>query len=200
AIESQLGGALIVDPRGDVSTDRVFVMTQWDDTRIRVDELVTPEARRVFAINGFSWPHTERLDEQVGQSTRWRIVNLTQVGHPMHLHGFYFTVQAVGTGLADTVYEPGAYRQVVTERMAPGGTMQLAWTPERVGNWLFHCHLVSHVTPALRFWLPQEHTSGHHGPQGVHDVKTGMAGLVMGIRRPRQAGAPPPPPPPPPTR
>src|SRR5262245_4068621 len=143
AIESQLGGALIVDRRGDASADRVFVMTEWDDTRVRIDELVTPEVRRVFAINGFLWPHTERLDERVGRAVRWRIVNLTQAGHPMHLHGFYFTVQAVGTGLADTVYQPGAYRLVVTELMAPDGTMQLAWTPERVGNWLFHCHLGS---------------------------------------------------------
>ena len=83
AVDSQLGGALIVDAAGATEPDRVFVMTEWDDSRTRIDELVTPDVRRVFAINGLSWPHTERLDERVGERVRWRIVNLTQAGHPM---------------------------------------------------------------------------------------------------------------------
>ena len=182
ASESQLGGAFIVDPRGEISQDRVFVMTEWDDSRTRIDELVTPDVRRVFAINGFSWPHTERLDERIGHEAKWRIVNLTQVGHPMHLHGFFFDVQAVGTGVRDTVYQPADYRHVVTENMPIGGTMVMSWIPERAGNWLLHCHLIAHVTPALRFWVPSDQTGGGHAAHGSHDVKTAMAGLVMGIR------------------
>jgi FtsP/CotA-like multicopper oxidase with cupredoxin domain len=180
AFESQLGGAFIVDPPGDAPADRVFVLTEWDDSPRRVDELVTPEVRRVFAINGFSWPHTERLHERVGQDVRWRIVNLTQALHPMHLHGFYFTVQSSGSGLQDTLYQPDAYRRVVTENMTVGRTMLMAWTPERPGNWLLHCHFVSHVTPALRFWLPSDESAGSH-VHGAHDAATAMAGLVIGI-------------------
>jgi FtsP/CotA-like multicopper oxidase with cupredoxin domain len=181
AMESQLGGAFIVDPRGDRPSDRVFVMTEWDDSRVRIDELVTPENRRVFAIDGFSWPHTERLSEEIGRPVRWRIVNLTQAGHPMHLHGFYFNVQAVGTGLQETSYQPEAYRQVVTEFMPIGGTMQMAWTPERAGNWLLHCHLVGHVTPALRFWRPAAPPDDGHAAHETDHAISGMAGLVMGI-------------------
>jgi FtsP/CotA-like multicopper oxidase with cupredoxin domain len=189
--ESQLGGAFIVDPPGTVAADRVFVMTEWDDTRVRVDEIVNADVRRVFAINGRSWPHTERLDERIGRETRYHIVNLTQAGHPMHLHGFYFSVRSVGTGLRQTMYTPGEYRQVVTEGMNVGSTLQMAWTPERVGNWLLHCHLIAHVTPALRFWAPtsaqaavdKPQPSEHdHDTHANHDVMTGMAGLVMGIR------------------
>ena len=181
AAESQLGGAFIVDPPGAVATDRVFVMTEWDDSRIRIDELVNSDVRRVFAINGRSWPHTERLDERVGGEARWNIVNLTQVGHPMHLHGFYFAVRGVGTGLQTRTYAPNEYRHVVTETMAVGATLQMAWTPERTGNWLLHCHLIAHVTPALRFWAPPA-ASHEHGSHDGHDAITGMAGLVMGIR------------------
>ena len=189
--ESQLGGAFIVDPPGAVAADRVFVMTEWDETQQRVDEIVNPDVRRVFAINGRSWPHTERLDERVGQEARWHIVNLTQVGHPMHLHGFYFSVRGVGTGLRQTSYAPSDYRQVVTEGMTVGSTLKMAWTPERTGNWLLHCHLIAHVTPALRFWAStsaeasadKPQTAEHnHGAHAGHDVMTGMAGLVMGIR------------------
>ena len=115
AVESQLGGAFIVDPRGSVPSDRVFVMTEWDDSELLVDEVVDARTRRVFAINGRSWPHTERLDEQVGRPANWRIVNLTQVSHPMHLHGFYFSVRSIGTGLRQTTYAPDEYRTAVTE-------------------------------------------------------------------------------------
>ena len=181
AVESQLGGAFIVDSRGPLPADRVFVMTQWDDSTLRVDEIVNAEVRRVFAINGRSWPHTERLDERVGRPAHWRIVNLTQTGHPMHLHGFYFSVRSVGTGLRQTTYAPDQYRLAVTEGMLAGSTMQLSWTPERTGNWLLHCHLIAHVTPALRFWAPTTHESGHVA-HASHDAQTGMAGLVMGIR------------------
>jgi FtsP/CotA-like multicopper oxidase with cupredoxin domain len=180
AVESQLGGALIVDERGVVPESRVFVMTQWDDSRLRVDEIVNAEVRRVFAINGRSWPHTERLDERVGRAVRWHIVNLTQSGHPMHLHGFYFSVRGAGTGLRYTVYAREEHRQVVTETMAVGATRYVIWTPERAGNWLLHCHLIAHVTPALRFW--SSGASSDHGAHGSHHATTAMAGLVMGIR------------------
>ena len=154
AVESQLGGAFIVDPRGSVANDRVLVMTQWDDSQLLVDEIVDARSRRVFAINGRSWPHTERLDEQVGRTANWHIVNLTQVSHPMHLHGFYFSVRSIGTGLRQTTYAPDEYRTVVTEPVPAGRTVQLAWIPERPGNWLLHCHMIAHATPALRFWAP----------------------------------------------
>jgi FtsP/CotA-like multicopper oxidase with cupredoxin domain len=181
AFESQLGGAFIVDLRGDTVLDRVFVMTQWNDSPRR-DQLLPANLRVVYAINGFSWPHTEHLDERVGQPVQWRIVNLTQVTHPMHLHGFYFTVQAVGTGLRDSRSQQEDYRTVVTEYMLVGGTMQLTWTPDRSGNWLFHCHLLGHTSPALRFWKSVAPESHEHPEHQQHDAETAMAGLVMGIR------------------
>ena len=165
AVESQLGGAFIVDPRGSVPSDRVFVMTEWDDSELLVDEVVDARTRRVFAINGRSWPHTERLDEQVGRPANWRIVNLTQVSHPMHLHGFYFSVRSIGTGLRQTTYAPDEYRTAVTEAVPAGRTVQLSWTPERAGNWLLHCHMIAHATPALRFWAPAVPTTTRTPPR-----------------------------------
>jgi manganese oxidase len=195
AAESQLGGALIVDPQGNAEVDRVFVMTEWDDSRVQADEVVNADTRRVFAINGTSWPHTERLDERVGRTVRWHIVNLTQSGHPMHLHGFFFSVRGVGTGLQYDSYSPGDHRQVVTEDVRVGRTMQMVWTPERAGNWLLHCHLVPHVTPALRFWASSSTPLTSESAHGSHDARTAMAGLVMGIRVAgiESASAPPPP-------
>jgi FtsP/CotA-like multicopper oxidase with cupredoxin domain len=181
AFDSQLGGAFVVDSPGQVLPDRVLVMSEWNDSRVRIDELISPDVRRVFGINGRSWPHTEALTEQVGRETRWRVVNLTQTAHPMHLHGFYFEVRAIGTSTRQASYLPSDYRTVVTEFMPVGGTMLMAWTPERTGNWLLHCHLLSHITPALRFWKKADVTGAHSG-HDTHDAAAAMAGLVMGIR------------------
>ncbi len=178
--ESQLGGAFIVDPAGPVDSDRVFVITAWATQETRADdENIRPGIRRVLAINGFSWPHTERLDERVGRSVRWHVVNLGGGGHPLHLHGFHFTVEGVGSLLRHETYDQSQYRQVVTEVVPMGSTMRMSWTPERSGNWLFHCHLLSHVSPLLRFWQSAEDDHANHA---THDATTAMAGLVMGIR------------------
>ena len=51
-------------------------------------------------INGLSWPATERLTYQRGETVRWRLINLSSQVHPMHLHGFYFEVESLGDGVA----------------------------------------------------------------------------------------------------
>jgi hypothetical protein len=35
----------------------------------------------------------------------------------------------------------------VTQVVAPSETFEMEWTPERVGNWLFHCNMVGHMSP-----------------------------------------------------
>ncbi|HUF51419.1 MAG TPA: multicopper oxidase domain-containing protein [Longimicrobiales bacterium] len=144
--DSQLNGVIIVDapeaPRR--SNERVFVLSWWlPDTLVAA----TAQLSSVFVINGLSWPHTERFDVTQGDSLYWRWISVTVANHPMHLHGFYFRVDAKGTPVRDTIYEPGQRRMAVTEVLGPGQTMAMAWSPERPGNWLMHCHFANHVTP-----------------------------------------------------
>lgn len=172
-LESQLGGALIVDG-ASAPRDRVFVMTEWTERPTTRDGVT----KRAFAINGRSWPATERMEERVGIEIRWRWVNLTASSHPMHLHGFYFTVDAVGDGIRARPFASDPKPRVVTQFMPVSSTMDMRWTPERPGNWLLHCHIVSHMSPSLRFWAPPS----EHGGHAIHDPATAMSGLVMGIR------------------
>jgi len=176
--DSQLGGAFIVDPKGAPTSDRVFVISEWDERRNRVDDTPQPGDPHVFVINGQSWPYTERLREQVGREARWRVINMSLVAHPMHLHGFYFDVRGQGNGITHATYPTDQTRKVVTQGLAVGTTLDMAWMPERAGNWLFHCHVVGHITPTLRFW--ESAPEDHHNQQ-VHDAATGMTGLVMGV-------------------
>ena len=176
--DSQLLGALIVDPPSPPASalDRVMVITMW----IHPADTALPLGRRreTLAINGLSWPHTERLAYALGDSVRWRVINGAASNHPMHLHGFYFQVDSRGTATADTIYAPGERRLAVTEFMLSGTTLALRWSPTRPGNWLFHCHLIAHISPLGRLRPGEPHTHGGSAPNHALDE---MAGLVMGI-------------------
>jgi hypothetical protein len=187
--DSQLVGAFIVDRAGADpvranARERILVMTAWDDSLRNPASPYGP--RQVYAINGRSWPFTERLTYDEGDSVRWRVLNLSQHSHPMHLHGTYFRVQARGMPFADTAFG-GAARLAVTESLGAGATMSIAWVAERPGNWLFHCHLINHIDEALRLGdavVDPAHTDHAR----VTDM---MAGLVSAITvRPASARPP----------
>jgi hypothetical protein len=95
-VDSQLSGALIVDPRGaGTLPDRVFVLGHWDQEGDAKSIPPKPELE-TWVINGKSWPNTERLIYPAGRLVRWRWINATDENHPLHLHGHYFLVEAIG--------------------------------------------------------------------------------------------------------
>ena len=169
----QLAGAFVIDSAGARGDDRVFVINIWGEG---VDSTTY---RNGVAINGKSWPYTERIAAAMGDSVRWRWVNASIRPHPMHLHGFYFRVDAKGFVQRDTLLAPAAQRMAVTETMFPFQTMSIVWSPDRPGNWLFHCHLAFHVIPETRLDPPARHER-HDGLS--QDADRHMAGLVLGMR------------------
>ena len=177
--DAELSGAFVIDPRGAVVRDRVFVIALWSKEPLP-GGIVGRNSLLRFTINGKAWPNTERLTYVVGDTVRYRLVNTSAAAHPMHLHGFYFDVNSRGDGTTDSVYAPSAPRQrVVTERVAPGRTATITWVPERAGNWLFHCHDNYHVlrnAPLDGTPLPAEHLV--HPKNHTLEM---MGGLVMGI-------------------
>jgi FtsP/CotA-like multicopper oxidase with cupredoxin domain len=106
----ELAGALVIDPPGAVAgADRVLVITEWTSLTpaqvaavMRADDpgqvFASLKPRLTFVINGLSWPATERLTYRLGETARWRVINLSSQAHPMHLHGFYFDVESLGDG------------------------------------------------------------------------------------------------------
>jgi manganese oxidase len=212
--DTQLSGALIVDPVGTApDSDRIFVVTDW--TSLTRDELrqlanadepgplfLTMNPQYTFTINGLSWPHTERLTYRIGQPVRWRILNLSSQAHPMHLHGFYYEVESLGDGVRDTEFAEGRMPRVVTQLMPPGATMKMVWRPERVGNWILHCHIADHISPARQLTGSNGNEPSHSAAQTAagagssedsskartteghrheNHSSAGMAGLVLGV-------------------
>jgi FtsP/CotA-like multicopper oxidase with cupredoxin domain len=211
--DTQLHGALVVDPPAAAGRalppDRLFVISAWFTRDTTSVSGLGPDA--VLAINGRSWPFTERIAMAEGDTARWRVVNASLLEHPMHLHGAHFEVRARGDGARDTLYAPEERRLAVTELLLPGETMAMAWTPVHPGNWVFHCHFASHITVREAFeadrrmparpvatlaaaGAPAGHAHGAHaaapGPDGT---PRHMEGLVLGITvtpRPRPAARP----------
>jgi FtsP/CotA-like multicopper oxidase with cupredoxin domain len=138
-------------------------------------------ARFALQLNGRSWPHTERLRYDIGDTARWIVVNGSPEDHPMHLHGFHFLVTARSHADRDSVYAAERRRLAVTELLRPGESMALEWIPERGGRWLFHCHFGSHMGEVQRFHMmgirPPAQFEMHH----EQHAERAMAGLVMGI-------------------
>lgn len=178
-----LAGAIVVDAADAAARprDRVFVIMPNDDSAQTacIDTATSNNPGRTcagerlhYTINGASWPGTERLHATVGDSLRWRVINATGLPHPMHLHGFYFRVDSYANReLAGGARIPDAtlpHQMVVTQLMAAWSAMAITWSPDRPGNWLFHCHTAMHTTPPDTLASP-----------GDPSLR-GMTGLVLG--------------------
>lgn len=191
----EMGGAFIVDPREGAAADRVLVITEWSSlTATQIGDIIRAEVpgeafvkadpRFVFVINGRSWPASERMTYQLGETVRWRVINLSSQHHPMHLHGFYFNVESLGNGLRDRPVADADRHPVVTQLLRSDATMIMTWTPEREGNWLFHCHIMHHVSPERRLADPAQRADGDHAMHSHHaatDMSGGMAGMIIGV-------------------
>lgn len=172
-LDALLGGALVVDPRGPTPTnDRIFVLERWNGpTRT--------------AINGKSWPYTERLDYAVGEKVRWKIVNASDLSHPMHLHGFHFSLDGEGDGEKFRIFDDGMKPEEFTHSVEVMETFDMTWVPKEPGRWLYHCHRMPH----MRLPVPLDPADAQipaqsHDHQHMHDMDSpyaGMGGMIMGL-------------------
>lgn len=170
--DTQLSGAIVIDKPKETPQDRLFVIGLW------YADPDNSNAREVLTVNGKSWPFTEQSSLRVGETVDWRWINPSVSDHAMHLHGFYFDVDSVGTEGRDDIYPDEKRSRVVTQYILPGGTFRMHWKPERPGNWLFHCHMIAHMSPHD----PMNLIDGKLGPEEHHMGDAGMGGLVLGIK------------------
>lgn len=181
-IETQLAGAFIVDPPGVVTTDRVFVIGIWyKEVPLREN------SPQVATINGKSWPYAERFNFKVGEEVRWRWLNASFDSHALHLHGFYYHLDGIGNAEQYKAYNEGERPLIVTKFIETGQTFDMTWVPERAGRWLFHCHMLIHMSPPEWQKLvekPKQDAVTRPAHEHSRPAKTqhaGMGGLVLGI-------------------
>ena len=178
-VDSELTGAIVVDPPGSNTDDEIFVLEM-------ISEHAGLNSRKTLAtINGKSWPFTQHFEYKIGQEVHWRWINATNEPHALHLHGFYFHVDAFNHNGHVQTYPPESRPMAVTQRIAQGDTFDMSWSPGRAGQWLFHCHMTQHMTPPIVPELPNlEFTATPSQHDHMADDRSGMGQLVLGITVP----------------
>ena len=133
-----LVGTIVVDSVGAPARpiDPVFVImatedapsSACDDTTTGPNPLAECKGRRfMYTINGVEWPDTPRRHATVGDSLHWRVINESAQVHPMHLHGFYYRVDALTGPLVDEISRPVPGQLVVTQLLQPMTSMSMTW-------------------------------------------------------------------------
>jgi FtsP/CotA-like multicopper oxidase with cupredoxin domain len=103
-----------------------------------------------FTFNSTVWPASEPLVVKKGEKVRIRLANLSMDSHPIHLHGYEFSV----TGLGAKRLKPSAQYESVTINVPVGDTRDIEFIADNEGDWALHCHKAHHVMNGMEHDLP----------------------------------------------
>lgn len=103
-----------------------------------------------FTFNGTVWPGTDPLVVKKGQKVRIRLGNLSMNSHPIHLHGYEFTVTAQGAKRM----KPSAQYEAVTINVPVGDTRDIEFLADEPGDWALHCHKTHHTMNGMEHDIP----------------------------------------------
>lgn len=103
-----------------------------------------------FTFNSTVWPKTDTIVVRKGQKVRVRLGNLSMDSHPIHLHGYEFTVTAQGAKRLKPLQQYDA----VTINVPVGDTRDIEFVANEPGDWAFHCHKSHHVMNGMEHSLP----------------------------------------------
>jgi FtsP/CotA-like multicopper oxidase with cupredoxin domain len=98
-----------------------------------------------WTINGATFPDTTPLPVAQGERVRLRLMNMSTMFHPMHVHGHTFGL--VGGG---------ARKDTVIVR--PMQTLDVDLDADNPGQWATHCHNVYHAETGMMVVLSYRET------------------------------------------
>lgn len=148
-IDMGMVGVLIVEPKDKraepkVDKETVLLLDDWYVNDSGGQEAMAHPAMihqaNYFTVNGKSFPAVEPIKLVQGERARVRMINVGYQSHAMHLHGQSFVVTHRD---GRRIRRP---QEQDTILIAPGERYDLIVTATSPGLWLFHCHVVPHVT------------------------------------------------------
>jgi FtsP/CotA-like multicopper oxidase with cupredoxin domain len=103
------------------------------------------DANEFWAFNGtIGMTDTPLIDVSIGETVRLEIYNDTSFPHAMHLHGMHFREIGKDGNL-------GPFRDTLL--MLRGETRTIGFVADNPGDWLFHCHMLSHAASGMMTWM-----------------------------------------------
>lgn len=109
-------------------------------TRDIVFHLTGNMERFVWGFDGKTFSEAPPVPVKLGETVRFVLINDTMMEHPIHLHGFLFTVE---NGQGDR--QPPKH----TINVKPGERTSFVFTADVPGRWAFHCHLMFHMDTGM---------------------------------------------------
>jgi FtsP/CotA-like multicopper oxidase with cupredoxin domain len=103
-----------------------------------------------FTFNSTVWPGSDPLVVKKDQKVRIRLGNLSMDSHPIHLHGYEFTVTSMGAKRL----RPSAQYEAVTINVPVGETRDIEFIADAPGDWAFHCHKSHHTMNGMEHDIP----------------------------------------------
>lgn len=94
-----------------------------------------------WTINGKAFPLAEPWTVKEGGLVRVRLINISNLAHPMHLHGQDFTVVAKD----GEPIRPELQQTMNTLSIDAGETYDIVFRADNPGTWVFHCHELHHT-------------------------------------------------------
>ena len=92
-----------------------------------------------WCFNGKTYPATIPISVKTGDLVRVRFANLTNMAHPIHLHGHWFRLIAQ---YGSPLERPSIGNTVPVH---PGQTIDIDFLANNPGVWPLHCHILSHM-------------------------------------------------------
>lgn len=141
-IDQGLYGAFVIDPQNNSGYPRydkeyTMVLAGWNITSDMASGMAMDY--NYWTINGKAYPATEKIKVKKGERVRIRFVNISNLAHPMHLHGTDFRI------IAEDSHPLAQPRIVNTIDIAPGKTFEIDFIADNPGNWVLHCHELHHT-------------------------------------------------------
>ncbi|MCK0141965.1 multicopper oxidase family protein [Aliiroseovarius sp. F20344] len=115
----------------------------WKGEEMSVQELVNNG--QIWTFNGVAGlPETPLIELSQGEILRIPMRNDTAFPHAMHLHGHHFQEEMADGSL-------GPLRDTIM--MDRGQEQTIVFRAENPGDWLLHCHMLSHQAAGMKTWL-----------------------------------------------
>lgn len=143
-------GFFVVHPRDPqqhrVDRDFVFLLNAFDiDPGARVPRIMTMTDFNLWCWNSRLFPGIDPLVAAKGDRVRVRVGNLTMTNHPIHMHGYDFSV----TGTDGGWVAPEARWPEVSIDIPVGAMRAYEFDAVHEGDWAIHCHKSHHTMNAM---------------------------------------------------